>query len=450
VASTAQRPSEAASSSRRDNHDQRRRRTRERPLRHAERVQLGLLAMPTFALALAITIVSTQLGEVTRQYTHQTTAIGAIIGAEGVMALWVPLIFGSWSDTLRTRIGGRIPFVLAGGVPAAIVLALIGVAHGLGLVALAAALFFFFYFIGYEPYRAMYPDLMPAEVGGRAQSAQAVARGLGTGCALLGGGLLLSVARPLPFLVGAVVMIAALGGFVLLILRRGAPRQDQRQAEGPRQVARRLPRMVKRHPALRAYFFANALWEMTLAALKAFVLLYLTVGLGYGLSAASLIIGGVAAVILLGAAGSGKLADRFGRIRVVKIAVVAYGGGYLVPIFTTSRIAIGASMPFIALGGGTVMTMAYALLMPLMPKAEHGALTGFYSISRGVGIVVGPILAGALVWLTRDGMFKATHGFQAMWIVCAAATFGSLFFLRRLAMASEDRRRLEADDDPPS
>jgi MFS family permease len=84
--------------------------------------------------------------------------------------------------------------------------------------------------------------------------------------------------------------------------------------------------------------------------------------------------------------------------------------------------------------------------MPLMPKDEHGALTGFYSISRGVGIVLGPILAGALIWLTKEGVFKATNGFQAMWIVCAAATFGSLFFLRRMAKAVEDRRELEADD----
>lgn len=94
--------------------------------------------MPTFALALAITIVSTQLGELARSYTH----------------------------------------VLAGGLPAAAVLALIGFVHGLGLVALVSLLFFAFYFIAYEPYRAMYPDMLPPsdEVGGRAQSAQAVAR----------------------------------------------------------------------------------------------------------------------------------------------------------------------------------------------------------------------------------------------------------------------------------
>jgi hypothetical protein len=41
---------------------------RQRALKHQEKVDLALLAMPTLALALAITIVSTQLGEVTRHY----------------------------------------------------------------------------------------------------------------------------------------------------------------------------------------------------------------------------------------------------------------------------------------------------------------------------------------------------------------------------------------------
>lgn len=92
------------------------------------------------------------------------------------------------------------------------------------------------------------------------------------------------------------------------------------------------------------------------------------------------------------------------------------------------------------------MTMTYALLMPLMPEDEHGALTGFYSVSRGVGNMLGPVLAGVLIWLTRDGVFKASQGFQAMWIVCAAAIFTSLIFLRKLANASEDRRELRSQN----
>ena len=51
------------------------------------------------------------------------------------------------------------------------------------------------------------------------------------------------------------------------------------------------------------------------------------------------------------------------------------------------------------------------------PEHQHGVLTGFYSFSRGLGIIVDPILAGALISLIGTGPFQATNGFQAMWIV---------------------------------
>ena len=409
------------------------------------RVRLGLLALPTYALALSITVVSTYLSEVTRRYTHATAVIGVIVGSEGIMALWIPLIAGAWSDSLQTRIGGRLPFIIAGALPAAGAVILIGLLHSLGLVAAMAAVFFAFYFVAYEPYRAMYPDLVGDEsIAGRAQSSQALARGLGTASALLGGGLLLSIARPLPFAVAGVVLLGAVGGFVVLVLRRGLTGSGQ-AGEGAWAGARRLPRLVRCHPALRAYFVANALWEMALSALKAFVILYLTIGLRYSLATSSLMIGGVAFVILISAGISGKLGDKYGRLRVVSIALWAYGLGFLAPALTTSRPVLGAAILFVGVGGGTVMTMAYALLMPLMPEDEHGALTGFYSMSRGVGIVLGPILAGVAITVLKPA-FGSTQGFQAMWFICAAAALASLLFLRRLRQADQDRRELREQD----
>lgn len=409
------------------------------------RRRLAILALPTTALALAITVVSTYLSEITRRYTHDTVVIGLIVGGEGVMALWVPLLAGAWSDQLQTRIGGRLPFLLAGGVPAAVALVLIGFLHSLGAVAAAAAVFFGFYFVAYEPYRALYPDMVSAEkAAGRAQSTQAIARGVGTGLALLGGGLLLSIGRVLPFAVAAVVLVGALGAFTALITRRGVPPQEG-EPEPARVLARRLVSLLVEHRVLRAYLLANALWETALAALKAFVILYITLGLGYGLSSASLIVGGVAVVILGGAALAGKVADRVGGLRVLAYALPVYGCGFLLPAFTTSRWLIGLGIPFLAIGGGTVMTLAYAVLMPLMPEGEHGALTGFYSVSRGVGIIAGPLLAGLLVHFTQSGIFSATSGFQAVWVVCAAAAFASLPLVWLMRRDEGDRRQLRED-----
>lgn len=172
------------------------------------------------------------------------------------------------------------------------------------------------------------------------------------------------------------------------------------------------------------------------------MILYLTLGLRYSLATSSLMIGGVAFVILLSAGISGKLGDKYGRIRVVRIALWAYGLGLLAPALTTSRV-LGAAVLFVGIGGGTVMTMAYALLMPLMPDDEHGTLTGFYSLSRGIGIVAGPIVAGVLISLTARRPFGSTQGFQAMWIVCAAGAFGSIPFVHRLRRAVDRDATLE-------
>lgn len=406
------------------------------------KARLGLLALPTFALALAITIVSTYLGEVARRYTDQTVVIGAIVGSEGVMALWIPLIVGSWSDRLTTRLGGRLPFVLAGGIPAAVAVVLIGVLDTLGLIAAMAAVFFALYFVAYEPYRAMYPDLIEDEqAAGRAQSTQALARGLGTGSALLGGGLLLSVGRAAPFALAGFVLVIAISAFAWLIWRRRLISTDRAGSEHVPGVARRVVRLLRDHAALRGYFVANALWELALSALKSFVVLYLIVGLHYSLATSSLVIGAVALVILIGAGAAGKAGDRFGRLLIIKFALVAYGAGFLVPALTTNRPLIVAAMPFIALGGGTVMTLAYAILIPLMPENAHGTMTGFYSLSRGIGIVSGPVLAGAVISVSGS-LFPATGGFQAMWLVCGLAAFASLPFVVYMTRAACDRQAL--------
>ncbi|MDQ3850522.1 MAG: MFS transporter, partial [Actinomycetota bacterium] len=205
------------------------------------------------------------------------------------------------------------------------------------------------------------------------------------------------------------------------------PAQTRSAAED----ARRLKRLLVRRPELRSYLVANALWELSLGALKTFVVLYLTVGLGLSLVQSTLVVGGVAVFVLVVAAVSGPLADRYGRIRVMQWASLLYGGGLLVPFLVTWQPAIAVAVPLIAIGAGVVMSLPYALLIPMMADDERGALTGFYSFSRGIGTAAGPLLAGAAISLT-SGTFGATHGYQATWGVCCVAVLLSVVALRRL------------------
>lgn len=61
----------------------------------------------------------------------------------------------------------------------------------------------------------------------------------------------------------------------------------------------------------------------------------------------------------------------------VSICLVGCAAGYLVLVFTTNRLVLEARIAPIAIGGGTVMTKAHALFIPLMSEDEHGALTAF-------------------------------------------------------------------------
>jgi len=207
--------------------------------------------------------------------------------------------------------------------------------------------------------------------------------------------------------------------------------EDEEEKATVRDELRRLRGLLREHAHVRSFLYANALWELSLGALKTFIILYLTKGMGLAVTAASLAVAGAAVFILAASGAGGKLGDRFGRARVMQIAVLVYGIGLLVPFLVTTKIIVAAATPLIAFGGGILMSLPYALLQPLMPEEEHGLSTGLYSLSRGIGTAFGPLLAGVAIQAT-SGLFTRTDGYQAMFGVCGVAVLASLPFLARL------------------
>ncbi len=398
--------------------------TVERALQRSELRTLAVLGVPTFALALGITTVSTYLPVVAEDFSTSSIVVGLLIGGEGLIALWLPLVVGSWSDALRTPIGSRLPFIIGATPPLVAALALLGFVNSIAAAAVVVAVFFVGYFIAYEPYRALYPDLVDHDIAGRAQASQAVFRGLGTFLALAGGGLLISISQPLPFLAAALVVAASLGAFSwagVRYRRRERPYDDEPIVA----VCRHIAHLVRGKRDLQAFLVSNGLWELALSALKTFVVLYVTRTMGLSLAESSLVIGTAAVLVLGGALVSGTLGDRVGRARVMRVSLLVYGLGLLVPFITTIPWVVALAVPLVAFGGGVTMSLPYALLMPMMPAGAHGAVTGLYSLSRGLGVALGPLLAGVAVELAGDD-------YRWVWLVCAAAILLSILTMRPL------------------
>jgi MFS family permease len=367
--------------------------------------------------------------------------IGVVIGAEGAVALVVPVAAGAWSDQLRTRIGGRLPFLLAGAPVIGAAVALMAFVGSLGLLAAIVAVFFIAYYAAYEPYRALYPDLLEAEVAGRGQSTQALFRGGATGVALIAGGLLFGLSPKLPFLIFAGLALVAMLAFGARAIRsEEMSNQEEHEARTARETVARIFELLRQRPALRAFLIANALWELSLAALKTFIMLFLREGVRLSMSEAVGVVAIVVVLLLVAAPISGKLGDRFGKARVVTLAIWPFGVGLLIPLFTQNPYIALPIVPLVAFGGGMILTLPYAILMPLMPDEEHGLITGFYSFSRGVGILLGPLLAGAAItWL--GPLLSSTHGYAAMWLVCSLAILGSAAFMGPIRARETQLRR---------
>src|SRR5262249_20800366 len=89
-------------------------------------------------------------------------------------------------------------------------------------------------------------------------------------------------------------------------------------------------------------------------------------------------------------------------------------------------------LPFIALAGSVLLTLPQALAFTLAPPGTEGVSAGIVDMSRGVGLVLGPIAVGAAVTMSSSSLFSATKGYAAMWPVIGVATLASVPLLRYL------------------
>jgi MFS family permease len=376
-----------------------------------------ILVLVSFGLAFSITTTAAYLPPLLEKFTDSNTMIAAVLAAEGAFALTLPLVIGPWSDSFKTPMGRRRPFMLAALGPIGFCLAIVAFMPNIWTVTLIVLAFFFAYYVYEPPYRGLYPDVLHESLYGRSQGVQHVLRGIALGMALVGGGFLFKVWHPAPFLLASVATTAACGAVILLV--REAESEGSRVFRGLRSYVRTSWTVFWEVPEVRRFLFAQAAWEGTFAAMRTFVVLYITKGLGQPISTSSKVLATVAVGYVIAALGSWKLGSRWGLARVIFVASFVYGAGLLVAGFAQEwhNWYYGLILP-VAMAGGTVMTLSWALLFKLMPAQHRGAISGLATTTKGLGLLFGLLVAGAMIDLMKPYLSK-TDGYGILWPVCA-------------------------------
>lgn len=386
---------------------------------------LLVLGLPTFGLAFAIGILTTYGPVLLLELAKSPATVGTLLGGEGALALAIPLLSGSLSDRLPAgRLGKRLPFVVVGGPLVLAGLLLLPLAANLLVAGVALLMFFVGYYLYYPPYRALYADLLPRDLYARSQASQAVLRGAGLGGALLAGGFFLHLWMPLPFLTaGAIVLLST------LVLRPVVRLQREAAASDPPPPMSIL--MLIRDKGLRTFAVANVLLETGFAGLRTFIVLYVTKGLDRSTAIASIVIGVVAVAYVVGAPIASRLEKHFDIVTVMTWSAVLYGVGLCLGAIPTTLGPELVLLPFVALAGSVLLTLPPALAFLLAPEGSEGVAAGIVDVSRGMGVVLGPVLVGYAIRYSGS-LFRQTDGYAAMWPVIGIATLLAVPLLRMI------------------
>jgi MFS family permease len=400
----------------------------ERPLNRL----LWFLGFGAFGLAWSITTVAAYLPPLLEKYTDSSTLVGLVLAAEGVFAFFLPLLVGPMSDATQMSLGRRRPFMVLALGPMAVSLSLVAFTHTFIGTALALFAFFFAYYIYEPPYRGLYPDLLPDTYFGRAQGVQHLFRGAALGGALVGGGFLLSVWEPFPFVLAAGITLLACGAVVLLV---DEPPAGPPQYERLRTFLAAPWRVVTRERNVRHFLIANTAWEATFAGMRTFVVLYIIKGLDQPLYVSATVLAVVAGGYVVSAAIATRFGDHWGLGNVILGASFIYGLGLLGAGFATSWHwwYYGFIFP-VAMAGGTVMTLAWALLFKVIPSTDRGTITGLATTTKGIGLIIGPLAAGAAIDILRPYL-SATDGYGAVWPTMGVPILAAIPFVLKLAEA---------------
>jgi MFS family permease len=80
------------------------------------------------------------------------------------------------------------------------------------------------------------------------------------------------------------------------------------------------------------------------------------------------------------------------------------------------------------------MTLAWGLLFKVIPTTDRGTVSGLAVTTRGLGLLVGPLVAGGAIDLLHDQL-SSTQGYAAMWPTVAVPVLAVIPFAWRLAAA---------------
>lgn len=364
-------------------------------------------------------------------YTNSAFVKGTILAVEGFIGLFIPVLLGYYSDTLKSKHGRRRPFIMIGGILAGIAAMMMYTGYAMGVPLWGFALTLAFFYLSMHLYTAQFRALMPdtIESGQRGKASGVITLLEWAGNLFLFGlaGYLIAKAvaetgesegikalaqtpyLKIPYIITAAFLIGA-ALFVYFIVREPeAPEIEENES-----LTAYLKSIVENRDFLK-FYAAQTLWWMSFEFIAIFlygILAYVLHGsaseenvkavtsLGLYLMALFNI------TVLLGALPGGLIYDKLGRRLSIILGGLIFALPQLWGGFINTQTEIVIALGIAGIGWGILMAASYPVIGDLLTRYEKEAFTGryygFFEATRSLPVLLAGIVGGAIVDLAGE------------------------------------------------
>ena len=385
-----------------------------------------LLGGGTFVVGAVSPLYDSYVPPLLERHLSSSAWIGAAMGIDNVLALCLVPVVGALSDATRTRLGRRVPFLLAALPVTAIALAAIPFADRRGLLALLLAMIVVDVALAVwrAPFLALLAELVPSVHRSRTEGILGVAMCLAA-MVVLGGARSLSARAPdLPFVLAGVLV--AIVWLIYVFALREPPHEISDPGAPQRLAPLRSLREALTAEGGRAVLFwaACLLFHMAFQSFSSWFTLWGSERFHTTVGNASLGFIAVAVSTLVGSVPAGWMGARFGRRRMSLVGLAGMAlACVLLNVVPTLQAAIAVLFVF-GLSWSIPVANLAPMALELGSAARAGALAGAFLLIQSLAGVLGPSLVG--------GWFDVTGSRRALFLLLAAFLAGSFALLASL------------------
>jgi MFS family permease len=310
--------------------------------------------------------------------------------------IWQPAI-GALSDNSRFALGRRRPYIAIGVIGDIIFLTLIAFVTSYWALMIVYVFFQMASNTAQGPYQGMLPDQVPPDQRGEASGYYGLMNMLGTIVGFLVVGALLIPTHHLRLAILTLPVVIAIAGALVIF---GVP--DRRRTSAPDQPVGRSILLsfaidTKRYRDFAWLMVSRLFFLMAPVGISTYAFNFIRYTFHYSEGKASLYASALQAIVVIFAAilcmTAGFLAERYGKKRLIAAACIIGAVGSTLLIFAPSLPLILGFGLIVGISLGIFLSVDWAFMTDLIPKAEAGRYMGVSNIATAsAGLIARPIL----------------------------------------------------------